>query len=165
MSLCEKPNIGRVLGTAVASLAVMGTLTGAAAAAGSSASSVAAETPSHTVEDFVHPGADEILAQRGILLGRGDGHIALATCGDNTLIQLRSRNAGEVCFRAVGRVGYLSMRVPSVYLINGGDKNITAKLTAASGQSKTYDVAAGLWKPVGESDTGAEAALMELRIA
>ncbi|MFI6025829.1 hypothetical protein [Amycolatopsis magusensis] len=124
----------------------------------------AADAPSHLVEDFLHPNAEEILAERGIVVGRGDGHITLADCGENTLIQLRSRAAGDVCFRAVGKVGYLSMQVPSVYLIYGGDKNLSAKLTAANGQSKTYDVAAGLWKPVGESDTGVEAALMELRV-
>ncbi|MDI5979888.1 hypothetical protein [Amycolatopsis magusensis] len=128
------------------------------------AAAPAADAPSHLVEDFLHPNAEEILAERGIVVGRGDGHITLADCGENTLIQLKSRAAGDVCFRAVGKVGYLSMQVPSVYLIYGGDKNLSAKLTAANGQSKTYDVAAGLWKPVGESDTGVEAALMELRI-
>ncbi|GAB2735507.1 hypothetical protein [Amycolatopsis magusensis] len=128
------------------------------------AAAPAADAPSHLVEDFLHPGAEEILAERGIVVGRGDGHITLADCGENTLIQLRSRVAGDVCFRAAGKVGYLSMQVPSVYLIYGGDKNLSAKLTAANGQSKTYDVAAGLWKPVGESDTGTEAALMELRV-
>ncbi|MBN6040613.1 hypothetical protein [Amycolatopsis sp. 195334CR] len=161
------PGVKVALTAVLAAAAVAGAagLAGTGAASPAAAAPAApADAPGSLVEDFVHPNAEEILAERGIVLGRGDGHIALADCGGPTLIQLRSRAAGDVCFRAVGATGYLSMQVPSVYLIYGGDKNLTAKLTAASGQSKTYDVAAGLWKPVGESDTGVEAALMELRI-
>ncbi|MGA6161611.1 hypothetical protein [Amycolatopsis magusensis] len=166
------PAAAKVALTAVLATASVAGAAGLAGAAGGTeapaplevAAAPAADAPSHLVEDFLHPNAEEILAERGIVVGRGDGHITLADCGENTLIQLRSRAAGDVCFRAVGKVGYLSMQVPSVYLIYGGDKNLSAKLTAANGQSKTYDVAAGLWKPVGESDTGVEAALMELRV-
>ncbi|MGA6162535.1 hypothetical protein [Amycolatopsis magusensis] len=172
MPSSKLPSGAKVALTALLAGAAVAGATGLAGAAGGTeapaplevAAAPAADAPSHLVEDFLHPNAEEILAERGIVVGRGDGHITLADCGENTLIQLRSRAAGDVCFRAVGKVGYLSMQVPSVYLIYGGDKNLSAKLTAANGQSKTYDVAAGLWKPVGESDTGVEAALMELRI-
>ncbi|UJW29398.1 hypothetical protein L3Q67_29710 [Saccharothrix sp. AJ9571] len=175
MPSSKLPSGAKVALTALLAGAAVAGATGLAGAAGGGgaapavpalqvAAAPAADAPTHLVEDFLHPNAEEILAERGIVVGRGDGHITLADCGENTLIQLRSRAAGDVCFRAVGKVGYLSMQVPSVYLIYGGDKNLSAKLTAANGQSKTYDVAAGLWKPVGESDTGVEAALMELRI-
>jgi hypothetical protein len=124
-----------------------------------------ADAQSNTVEDFNYPGADDILASRGIKLKRGDGHITLTDCGTPGAIQVKSRvTNGDTCFRAIGTRGYLTLEIPSVFLIYGGDHHTTATLTPPGGTSKTYDVPAQLWKPVGESDTGTPAALMEIRI-
>ncbi|MET9260632.1 hypothetical protein [Amycolatopsis sp. NPDC004079] len=123
------------------------------------------DTPENLVEDFNYPGADSILASRGIVLRRGDGRIMLADCGAAGLIQLKSRDKGDVCFRATGKDGFLTMEIPSVFLIYGGDHNLAATLTPDAGPSKTYDVPANLWKSVGETDTGTPAKLVEIRIA
>ena len=124
-----------------------------------------ADAQSNTVEDFNYPGADDILASRGIKLKRGDGHITLTDCGTAGAIQVKSRvTNGDTCFRAIGTRGYLTLEIPSVFLIYGGDHHTTATLTPPGGTSKTYDVPAQLWKPVGESDTGTPATLMEIRI-
>ncbi|MFJ4440223.1 hypothetical protein [Streptomyces sp. NPDC088923] len=40
--------------------------------------SAADDTPGYAVEDFASPRADEILAEKGLVPKRGDGHVALA---------------------------------------------------------------------------------------
>jgi hypothetical protein len=161
----------RGISAVLAGLAVIaaGVLSGGVATAsndGKAKVAADADAQSNTVEDFNYPGADDIFAARGIRLKRGDGHIMLADCGTAGAIQVKSRvTNGDTCFRAIGTSGYLTMEIPSVFLIFGGDHNTKATLTPPGGASKTYDVPAGLWKPVGESDTGTAATLMEIRIA
>jgi hypothetical protein len=161
----------RGISAVLAGVAVIaaGVLSGGVATASNDsgkATAADADAQSNTVEDFNYPGADDIFASRGIRLKRGDGHIVLADCGASGAIQVKSRvTNGDTCFRAIGTRGYLTLEIPSVFLIYGGDHHTTATLTPAGGASKTYDVPAGLWKPVGESDTGTAAALMEIRIA
>jgi len=156
--------------SAVLAVIAAGVLSGGVATAsndnGKAKVAADADAQSNTVEDFNYPGADDIFASRGIRLKRGDGHIVLADCGAAGAIQVKSRvTNGDTCFRAIGTRGYLTLEIPSVFLIYGGDHHTTATLTPPGGASKTYDVPAGLWKPVGESDTGTAAALMEIRIA
>ncbi len=113
------------------------------------------------------PGAAQILTTLGITLKGGDGHVMLAQCdaSDRSLIIVEPRGRANICFRAKGTSDYLTMEISSVYLMNGGDHNLTATLTPASGDNKTYDVGARTWTSVGETGTGVEAALMEIRIA
>jgi hypothetical protein len=59
---------------------------------------VADGTPAYAVEDFNYPQADKILAEQGILLKRGDGHIVLAECGSQEgLLQVWSRSNDSIC--------------------------------------------------------------------
>ncbi|WP_329047336.1 hypothetical protein OG738_34535 [Amycolatopsis sp. NBC_01488] len=125
------------------------------------------DQPSNIVEDFSYPGAAQILATRGITLKKGDGHILLVDCvaGDATQIVVDARARPQTCFHVTGPVGDLTLQIPRTYDIRGGDRNLTATLTPeVSGDDKTYDVAAGQWTSVGETDVGGYWALMEIRV-
>jgi hypothetical protein len=152
----------------VAALPVVLTATVTAVAAPSNRPrAAAADSPSSVVEDYALPSSQvaDILAAYNITVRRGDGYILPTDCGDTTLIRVKSRGRTDVCFQVTGASGWLTLEMPSVYLIFGGDHNLKATLTPSGGAGKTYDVPANLWQPVGESDTGVPAALVDLRTA
>jgi hypothetical protein len=135
---------GAVAGTTV--LAV--TTTGGTGAP--SVAPVADEAPGYAVEDFNYPQADKILAEQGIKLKRGDGHIVLATCGDPTLLEVWARSKEKICFRVTGNQGYLSLEIPAVYGVKGNDYNTDVTMTVDS-EEKSFEVTKNTWTPVGES--------------
>jgi hypothetical protein len=116
---------------------------------------IADEAPGFAVEDYNYPGADKILADdptHTLTLKRGDGHIVLATCGSEAgLIDIAARNRSDVCFRATGTSGFLSLEIPSVFGVEGGDESAQVDLTVDN-ETHTYDVAPGRFTPVGESN-------------
>jgi hypothetical protein len=58
---------------------------------------IAEEGPGYAIEDYGYPNADKILADRGIRLKRGDGHITLADCASATdLFEVWSRANDKV---------------------------------------------------------------------
>lgn len=116
----------------------------------SAVASVAGEQPGYAVEDFNYPQADKILAEQGITLKRGDGHIVLATCGDPTLLEVWSRSKQRICFRATGNEGYLSLEIPAVYGVKGNDYNTDVTMTVENTE-KSFEVPKNTWTPVGES--------------
>ncbi|MFK0157445.1 hypothetical protein ACIQVL_13120 [Streptomyces sp. NPDC090499] len=168
----RKRLVTRVLGTAAAAalawLVATNGLTGATAHhAGSAAAlgSVADEAPGYAVEDFAYPGADKILAEQGITLKRGDGHIVLAECGPTGLLEVWARDrTDKICFRATGNSGYLSLEIPSVYAIRGNDYSTQVDMTVGT-EEQSYDIAENAWTPVGESadEQGREFMLVEIR--
>ncbi|WP_228974868.1 hypothetical protein [Streptomyces sp. DH12] len=137
---------GAVAGTAVLAI----TTTGGATAGAPSVVPVADEAPGYAVEDFNYPQADKILAEQGIKLKRGDGHITLATCGDPALLEVWARSKEKVCFRVTGTKGYLSLELPAVYGIKGNDYNTDVTMTVDN-EEKNFDVNKNTWTPVGES--------------
>ncbi|GAA1068986.1 hypothetical protein GCM10009665_75160 [Kitasatospora nipponensis] len=121
-------------------------------------------TGTTAVEDFGYPGAAQILADRGITLKSGDGHIVLADCASGSnLVQLFSRTAtpSEVCFQVTGPTGYLALEIPQVYNIKGDDHAIKATLNTA-GTVTSVDVPKNTWTPVGEGNTAGAATLLQL---
>jgi hypothetical protein len=126
----------------------------------------AATAPGYAVEDFAYPNADQIQADRGILLKRGDGHITLADCASQTgLLEVWSRQSSdEYCFRVTGDGGWLTLELPSVYGIKGNDYSTEVDMTVDQEQH-TFQVDKNAWTPVGEStDPNArEYALVEIR--
>ncbi|MDH6440498.1 hypothetical protein M2158_009039 [Streptomyces sp. SAI-144] len=161
----------RALGTAavaaLAWVAVANGTSGASARHGGTAplGSVADEAPGYAVEDFAYPGADKILAEQGITLKRGDGHIVLAECGPTGLLEVWARDRGEkVCFRATGNSGYLALEIPSVYAIRGNDYTTQVDMTVGT-EEQSYDISQNAWTPVGESadEEGREFMLVEIR--
>lgn len=162
----------RVLGaaatTALAWLVVAQGLTGGSTPATPSAAAVDAvadEAPGYAVEDFDYPQADKILAEQGITLKRGDGHIVLADCASQSgLLEILARSSDMICFRVTGNSGYLTLEIPSVYAIRGNDYSAQVDMTTADEQ-QSYDIAKNTWTPVGESadEQGREFILLEIR--
>ncbi|MCQ9180984.1 hypothetical protein KMT30_18450 [Streptomyces sp. IBSBF 2953] len=127
---------------------------------------VADEAPGYAVEDFAYPQADKILREQGIVLKRGDGHITLADCADDSgLLQVRARrNSETICFKTVGNSGWLTLEIPAVYVVKGNDYQTQVDMTVGDEQ-KSFDVAKNTWTAVGESadEQGREFMLMEIR--
>ncbi|WP_436844625.1 hypothetical protein [Streptomyces wuyuanensis] len=148
--------ISRMLvGTAAVSAAVLAYATG-----GIGTSSVndtpevvtaANEALGYAIEDFNYPQADKILAEQGILLKRGDGHIVLAQCGSEPgLLEVWPRDKAKVCFRVTGNEGYLSLEIPSVYGIKGNEYTTEVTMTVGN-EEKSFDVVKNGWTQVGET--------------
>ncbi|MEU0948280.1 hypothetical protein ABZ379_37155 [Streptomyces canus] len=160
----------RLLGTAAAALTAgalaWAAVTGSGGVSGGTVS-VAGEAPGYAVENFNYPQADKILAEKNILLKRGDGHITLADCASGTgQLEVQARDKSKVCFDVKGTSGWLTLEVPSVYLIRGNDYSTEADMTVGSEQ-QSYDIAKNAWTPVGESadEQAREWTLLELRTA
>ncbi|MFI5986088.1 hypothetical protein ACIBEA_35170 [Streptomyces sp. NPDC051555] len=160
-----RKTVFRALGLAVSG----GTLAWLAIAGGfgTELTSAADEGPGYAIEDFAYPNADKILAERGITLKRGDGHILLADCASATdLLEVWSRSNEKICFRVTGNSGYLTLEIPAVFAVKGNSYATRVDMTTGTDE-KTYDVNKNAWTPVGESadDQGRDFMLMEIRSA
>ena len=113
---------------------------------------VAEEMPGYAVEDFNYPQADKILAERNIILKRGDGHITLADCVSGTgLLEIMARDrTDKMCFKVTGNSGWLTLELPAVHTIRGNDYTTTVDMTVGT-EEKSYDIAKNTWTSVGES--------------
>ncbi|MFF8772140.1 trypsin-like serine protease [Kitasatospora sp. NPDC015120] len=118
------------------------------------------------MENYIHPGAASILADRHITVGSGDGHIQLVDCASGSnLLRLFSRAAqpSETCFRITGATGRLQLELPKVYSIKGdADHSVTATFTT-DGNPVYIGVPKNTWTPVGEGiPGGSSTTLLEL---
>lgn len=156
---------GAVLG-AVA-IAAGGLFVPAAIADGTTAETAADELPPFAVEDFNYPGADRILAERGFLLKRGDGHIVLADCAEENVINVSARDLAneDVCFRVTGDQGFLTLELVGVYLVHTNDYSTTQLETTVEGATETFEFGPNEWGPIGESTDGQEHMLVEIRVS
>ncbi|CAL9408813.1 MULTISPECIES: hypothetical protein [Streptomyces] len=149
----------------VASILVFGS-GGSPDAAAQATVPAADEAPGYAVEDFNYPQADKILAEKGIRLKRGDGHIVLAECksGTNQLEVWSYESVEAICFNVSGNSGWLTMEIPSVFGIRGNDFNTEVDMTT-EGEEKTFDVEKNLWTAVGQTadEEGRDFALLEIR--
>ncbi|MFF1507892.1 hypothetical protein [Streptomyces sp. NPDC058326] len=148
---------GRILGASAAAgalawIAVTAAPAGSPAPAhATTAEAVADEAPGFAVESYDYPQADKILAEQGITLKRGDGHILLADCASGTgLLEVWSREKSRVCFRATGNSGWLTLEIPTVYGVKSNAYATELDMTVGT-EEKTYDIPANSWKPVGET--------------
>ncbi|RKN58114.1 hypothetical protein D7193_05835 [Micromonospora costi] len=141
--------------------------------------SFAADTPPTIEEDFSHPGAERILADHGLKVFKGDGHIWFDTSrsydtGEQCPVgQIQVEKALDVapygvwyCFKTKGTEGYLTLEVPGTFGIRGGSEPLEATANLPEGP-KTYQIEPN--KPVAISPgTGTEppkAILVELRLS
>ncbi|GHF37137.1 hypothetical protein FHX82_007270 [Amycolatopsis bartoniae] len=128
----------------------------------------AAEPPS-IMEDFSYPGATQVLAQRGITLISGDGHIMLVSCGASGLIEVRSSgntadkdpDPGHYCFKVTGSTGTLTLTIPNAYQVKGDNHAVTATVTVANTTS-TVAVATNTWTGIGLGSGPDPATLLQL---
>ncbi|MGA5412784.1 hypothetical protein [Streptomyces pseudogriseolus] len=170
MTLRKRRNrlAARILGAAAAgALAMLAVTTGLPeSSTQESPELVVDEAPGYAVEDFNYPFADEILAEKSIVLKRGDGHITLADCVVGTgQIEISTRSSEDnICFDTVGDEGWLTLEIPAVYSIKGNDYATTVDLTVGT-EEKTVEVRKNAWTPVGESadPQGRDHMLVEIR--
>ncbi|MDX3386632.1 hypothetical protein PV682_35080 [Streptomyces niveiscabiei] len=163
--------IWRIVGAATAAGAVAWLAIGASgtesgAASSGSVSSVADESPGYAVEKYNYPLADKILAEKNIILKRGDGHITLADCVTDTgqLEVWAHGNADKICFDVKGTSGWLTLEIPAVYGIRGNDYETQVDMTVGT-EEKSFDVAKNTWTAVGSSadEQGRDHILVEIR--
>jgi len=159
---------------AVAVVAVAGVALAGAAGPGPAG---ADEVQPSTVEDYAYPGAERVLAERGVRLVSGDGHIALADCGPNPdappadLILVQTLDFDlpgdpNFCFRATGAVGHLALEISKVYLIRGeSDRTVFAKVETLDDPAvvDVEQVDPREWQPVGIGQSRGDATVLELR--
>ncbi|MBO3095877.1 hypothetical protein [Cellulomonas dongxiuzhuiae] len=154
---------------------------GAAVAVLSGGPAVAdAEVQSSLVEDFAFPGADEILAEHGLRLYTGDGHVEFVPAEDETcsagLIRVTASLPDEpyravYCFKTSGARGFLTMEVPNTFLVRAAAVAVQATAVVpeegAGGDPvrEVYEVPANRAVSI-EAGSGADAppaVLVELR--
>ncbi|MBC2868008.1 hypothetical protein H1R13_24540 [Streptomyces mexicanus] len=117
------------------------------------------------MEDFNYPQADKILAEKNIVLKRGDGHITLADCVSGTgQLEVWARSKDKICFQVTGNSGWLTLEIPSVYGIKGNDYATQVDMTTGT-EEKSFDIDKNTWTAVGESadEQGREFMLVEIR--
>lgn len=161
--------LAAAVGGALAWTAVAGGAQGSGAGTADTADTaalVAGDAPGYAVENFDYPQADKILAERNIVLKRGDGHITLADCvsGTGQLELLARDKADKICFSTVGNEGWLTLEIPAVFSIRGNDYSTTVDMTVGS-EEKSYEISKNSWTPVGESadPEGRDHMLVEIR--
>ncbi|MDP5317327.1 MULTISPECIES: hypothetical protein [unclassified Streptomyces] len=130
------------------------TIAGAAHAAGTASPTVAevsAEEVPPAIEDFNYPGAAKVLADKGLNLKRGDGHITLADCGSSPdLLKFIGRDRDDFCFKVTGDTGYLTLEVPAVTGVQTTSQSARIAMTVDD-ETKTYDIAENKWQGIGET--------------
>lgn len=124
----------------------------------------AADTPQGTIEDYLYPNADQILAEKNVRLISGDGHIVLADCAGQpstgvALLEVYTTEnvaAGHVvCFRVRSVTGILNLELPGVYEIRGDGRTegtghqVTAEVIGDDGQELTVALDPDGSTPVG----------------
>ncbi|CAM5287435.1 hypothetical protein GCM10010329_85940 [Streptomyces spiroverticillatus] len=131
----------------------------------------AAEAPMPpAIEDFSYPNAAQVLADRGITLKKGDGHLVLADCAAAHDIRVEAGKDiadGKFCFKASSASGYLTMELPDVFAIFTKDQHSVRAKVTAEGETTTVNVPKNDWEQVGEGDSSTgnkPSVLVELRI-
>jgi len=158
--------IRRIVGAAMAAGAVAWLAVGVSGTE-SGVASVADAAPGYAVEKYDYPGADKILAEKNIVLKRGDGHITLAACAAGTgQLEVWAHDKDKICFDVKGASGWLSLELPAVYGVRGNDYTTQVDMTVGT-EEKSFDVAKNAWTAVGESadEQGREHMLVEIRSA
>ncbi len=141
-----------------------GTATATVDAVDKRAAAAVADTPQGTVEDYLYPNAEQILAEQNVRLISGDGHIVLADCATQPstgvgLIEVHTTEnvatGNVVCFKVRSPTGFLNLEIPGVYIIRGDGRTagtgheVTAELITDAGEELTVEVDPDGPTPVG----------------
>ncbi|MFF5935619.1 hypothetical protein [Streptomyces sp. NPDC012508] len=159
-----RSTLARILGTATAAGALAWAVLSGGQPSEATVGPVADAAPGYAVEDYNYPKADQILAEQGILLKRGDGHIVLADCAsESNLLRFLARDRADVCFKVTADEGFLTLQLPSVHGVKTDDSGNTHLEMTAEDDRVEYDIPAETWEGVGESVDGREHVLVEIR--
>ncbi|WP_433553507.1 hypothetical protein ACQP08_09845 [Micromonospora zamorensis] len=165
--------------SALVGVTVLATVTAVVAVNATSGSAAEqADAPSSIVEDFTYPGAEAILAQHGLKLFKGDGHIVFESArlfGESQcptgLIQVEKHLDAEpygvwYCFRMIGPKGLLTLEIPGTFGVRGGSETIQVKAKLPDNTVlPTYEVPPNqpiAIEPGGDDETP-QAILVEIR--
>ncbi|GGR72213.1 hypothetical protein GCM10010169_15190 [Micromonospora fulviviridis] len=138
--------------------------------------STAADTQPSLEEDFNHPGAAQILAEHGLKLYKGDGHImwtasrsmdddVQCAAGEIQVEQIVDFAGTFHCFKILGGSGYLTLEIPGTFGIRGGTETVEATANLPEGQEK-FTIPPNQSVPI-RPGTGSEppqAVLVEIRV-
>ena len=159
-------------------LTVAGVVIGSVLAIGAGGMAAeAADTPPSLVEDFSYPGRDQILAEHGLKLFTGDGHILFVDSRDYDdgacpVGQIQVERSLDVepygtfyCFRTVGTTGVLTLEVPTTFGVRGGSTEIQATAQLPEGE-KTFEIPPNTPVAIAPGDENElpKAILVELRM-
>jgi hypothetical protein len=156
-----------VIASAIAATVVSASAVGTA---GVSLASAADDTQPSLEEDYSYPGAQQILADRGILLISGDGHLQLVNCGQPGLIEVHASatpdhnpDPGHYCFKATGPTAYLKLQLDNAFQVKGDDHAVQATVKVRN-QTSTVAVDRNGWTGIGfGAGEDAPATLLELK--
>ncbi|MFE2528421.1 S1 family peptidase [Streptomyces sp. NPDC059382] len=154
------------LPAATATAAVLlGTPTPPASAAGEPAANAGAP---YIFEDGSYPASDQVLADTGAKLIRGDGNITHVSCNDPHQIKVWARDLKlpdeRMCFAAPRGTGFLTVSIPGAYRIQTYERSVKADISVKD-QTQSLDVASNASKGFGEAGADPSAAvLLELRV-
>ncbi|MFB7177325.1 hypothetical protein ACFCYI_06435 [Streptomyces sp. NPDC056257] len=155
----------RILGTATAAGALAWAVLAGGQPSSATTEPVADPGPGYAVEDYNYPNADKILAEQGIVLKRGDGHIVLADCrSEENLLKFLARDRADVCFKVTGNEGFLTLEIKSVHGVRTDASANTHLAMTAENDRVEYNIPAKTWEGVGESVDGREHVLVEIRV-
>lgn len=138
------------------------------------------DSPPSLVEDFTHPGADQILVDHGLKVYKGDGNIWFSSSrpygspeGRCPVGEIQVEKALEVaphgvwfCFQTRGTEGYLTLEVPATFGIRGGSVPVEAVADLGEDGEQTFEVPPNRPVVIDTGDQGErpEAILVELRL-
>jgi hypothetical protein len=188
MSATFAPALKIAGAAAAAAAAIIGVTTAAAWATQETAPAprpaAAAADNQSIVETFEYPNAEAILAEEGVKLVSGDGHIIHASCttppvNNISVIEVHTSDIatiedGIVCFRVLGNAGgYLKLEVPAVFEIRGDGRRpgsghkITAIVQTEDGVLPPVAVnpSGSTQVGIGENEANKPTTLLELKVA
>ncbi|MGW3326213.1 FG-GAP-like repeat-containing protein [Streptomyces virginiae] len=144
---------------------LLGTATPPASAADEPAANAGAP---FIVEDGSYPASDQVFAETGARLIRGDGGITYTSCSGPYQIKIWARgiklDEERMCFAAPRGTGSLTVNIPGAYRVQTYERSVKAGISV-KGEHKTLDLPANTSMGFGEAGADqAEAVLLELRV-
>ncbi|WP_394939542.1 hypothetical protein [Psychromicrobium sp. YIM B11713] len=125
--------------------------------------------PGFTVENYIHPNADQIAAQTNILLKEGNGSIIYAQCrslndGPKQIrVETNLRPNLPVCFDISAPTGWLKMEIPGSFGVRAATKDLTITTSEAGDAPEQQVIPANGRLGIDPSDS-TEVTLLELRV-
>ena len=157
--------LSSILAAVATAIAPAATASGSVAMAADRRAAAASSTS--IVEDYTYPGRDQILAEKGVKLYSGDGHILLVDCsaaGDKILVETYEHEQ-NVCFQLTGAHGFLSLEIGRTVFLYSENKPVvaTVQLAGETEPSDPQTVNPNTWTTFGEAANLPPATLLEIR--